>query len=225
MYIKTNYVDIPEVLAKVNITNYKLPPPNVPFSKVELLNLAGGIPDENFDHFNFGIDEVSPQVLELRVDSSYHILTRTVDLIEMEINNDSFIVNEELRGRGLGTKILLNQIREARRLNFSKLIIYAIGGHEYAEDFNGYAHWAKYGYEMFPYDQARFEREWSRFGLATLRELAQNPGYYKIWELQGFSWSGMFKLNDPITLSFLKEYIQSQIEKGFNYELWPEVFE
>lgn len=55
VYIKTNYTDIPEVFERVNITYRGNAKTHVPFSEIELLNLAGGIPDENFKYFHFSV--------------------------------------------------------------------------------------------------------------------------------------------------------------------------
>jgi hypothetical protein len=195
-----------------------------------LINLAGGLPTEDFKECHFSaystIDDIFKIVVYYHFDD-YNGLP-VEGLIKRSVNfKRKFIRNEELqiqiKGRRLGTKIFINQVNEARRLGFNEIFIHAAGGSDYPPNSGwiGFKIWAKFGYEMDKYYQDLYS-VWAKtlkLSESNLNYLYQKRRNYHLWEKYGFSWDGKFDLRDNSnSIAYLKEYL---IYNHINAELSP----
>lgn len=192
-------------------------------SDVTLLNLAGGIPVQNFQDAYFRGYSVNEDIFktEFMYDfgvgkwtgkNLYGRVMRTIDFARKQIYNDE--VQLQSKGSGFGTRLFINQIIETRALGFLLLKMQAAGGSDYppGNEWDGYKVWTKYGYTMLPYHQQKYDdwRKTRNLEQKTLNELYWK-GDYSIWVREGFSWDGIFDLRDKSqSMIYLKRYLASR---------------
>jgi len=162
-------------------------------NEVELLNLAGGIPqDEPFTILLSAEYDFDANSIYFSSESSFFFNERLL------FWNDKFIDNYYLsvfsQGRGVGTFILINQIIQARKLGLRSLKVSAAR----SEQFNGFYTWARLGYSIdSPDDQEEFDQLILEHGRSerSLQELMQSNSGRDFWKQYGFWWQGQFDLN------------------------------
>ncbi len=175
-------------------------------NEIELLNLAGGIPQDD--------------AIEMLHSVDYDFLSNAVTFsTESEMFNerllfwnDKFIDNQFLsvfsKGGGLGTFIFINQIIQARKIGLRFLKVSAAR----SDQFNGYYTWARLGYSIdSPDDQVEFDQLMleNRRGERSLEELMKSSNGRDFWKKYGFWWQGKFDLNtESENISALNNYLR-----------------
>lgn len=221
--IVTDYFKENESKYKIKITDkYKLKE-RYKLNDLQIINLTCGCPVPQFTLCDFHGYSSSEDVFKTacifkvkgkRIAS----FERTIDFRNMEIINDKMIVNDE--GKGISTNAFLNQLIQAYALGFKNLSMQAAGGEEYKAQgknfFQGYYHWAKYGYILDEDDELKLQ-VWlkkNKRNEKNLWEVCMNDKSYKLWKETGFHWFGFFEIyqNSP-SFYKLNRYL---ISKGIN---------
>lgn len=162
----------------------------------DLLQLCGGIPDQEQLFANVDIESITSHAVKVIVDSNLYRVCRTINLKRRVIFNDKMRVYE--KNKGIGTNLFLNQVVFARRLGFIKLTVVAID-YDGDEKVDGYYRWARLGYQMIDRndleDFADMMRALRR-PEKTVGELVLTEDGYNIWKISGQDWIGEFQLAD-----------------------------
>lgn len=184
-------------------------------NEIELLNLAGGIPESGTNdilHSGNYIDTTNS--LLFSSESELFVIERQL------FWDDKFVDNKLLTvfstGRRIGTYIFINEIIQARKLGITYLKVSAAK----SERFNGYYTCARLGYSIdSPEDQEDFEQLINVYGRneKSMIELMQTKGGRKFWRDSGFWWQGVFDLSpNSENIEALNNYL---VETGINLSL------
>lgn len=113
-------------------------------SQSELAQLSGAIDGSLLSVLQSGAD-----YLNIFIENSdiYQSMVRTlmIENNQLILKNETQILKDNARGKGIAVFALREQIRAAKRLNISKIKTFAVGdaSHEY---YNGYYTWARFGF-------------------------------------------------------------------------------
>lgn len=154
-------------------------------------------------------NDFEPGFVNIEVDHPDYLQTRTImrdadgDLV---IYNESFNVATELKGQGIGTKVLAEQIEKAREMGFAYMETLAGGsagmaalGSEYSQ--NGYYTWARLGYQVALSEDMQFAiREAGFKKCNTTADLMIQEGGPQWWKENGEGNDAYFSL-DPNSIS------------------------
>lgn len=178
---------------------------------IDILNLSGGIPTDDFLSFVFVIKSTSDHSLTTYIITEQFKVKRTIFFSFNYIQNDFMIV--ETKGRGIGTCLFVNQVIESRKQGFSNFEVHAAGGVSMPGDWDGYYFWAKIGYMMFDADEQSFHLWQKRFNTnhTNLNELVKDAKDLQTWKDNGFDWEGYFDLQDGSqSMTYLIEYLNKR---------------
>lgn len=207
---QTNYIDSQVIEYQVS-TEVKDELKGRNLTLINTLNLSGGIPTESIRKI---IHEVKfiPTVSAFAAStlSQEHKVERKVFVQEKTVINLSMKVSST--NRGIGTNLLINQIKEARKLGFRFLKVSAAKG----KHLNGYYTWARLGYSMEKPDYEDFIDLMKSFSRKerSIGELMTTKEGRDFWEQNGFWWEGEFDLKDNSdNMTTLMNYLTS---KGIN---------
>ena len=185
----------------------------------DVLNLCGGIPLPTISGIHVNISSQYAGALTAEVATDQYQVIRTIDMDIRRIDNRSMVVDQALRGRGIGTNLFLNQVQTARQWQFVKLRTYTRAPSPYDDedkDWQGYYFWANFGFvntETEEFNQWAAARNLHE---TSLTELMQSEGGRNIWRQSGYSWIGEFILDEGhICSTYLKAYLK---RKGID---WP----
>lgn len=185
----------------------------------DVINLAGGIPCLGVNNGRITIETSLGNVIKVYIRSREFEITRTIDLEEKIIQNDSMVVTNT--GNGLGTFMFVNQVIAARRLEFRRLEVSALGGSDtgFERSWNGYYTWGRVGYLMGKKDGDRF-KGWlkqSSWDFQYLHEVLDDEKGNAAWTKSGFMWDGYFDLSDEsLSIEILQKYL---LKRGINVSL------
>lgn len=225
-YIQTNYIETFQGLdiKKLKDTHGFKNKHNL--SNNQIVNLCGGIPyDKSLitkcDVIGRSIssDEFSVQLTYRGMGKQVAFVDRIIDLATMVIENNEMRVHIE--GKGICTNLFINQLRTSIKKNFTQINMHAAGGIDYNPRFpnkkyDGYYHWAKYGYQMTEDSLIKFHTWLNKHNRKerTLLELISTQEGYNLLKHKGESWNGYFSLQtNSRSLKQFKRYLDS---KGIN---------
>ncbi len=141
--------------------------------------------------------------ISIRVSDKNLIIKRRLDLEHKIIHNELLIIrNENLKYKGIATKILSCQIFHSYQKRINKIQLYAAGDKN-SEKYNGYITWGKLGFtieeiEGFENYNLKFTKLLKSHGRQekTLFELLTTEEGTKFWCEFGFAWFGEFNLTN-----------------------------
>jgi GNAT superfamily N-acetyltransferase len=194
---------------------------------------------ENIDRLEIDVHyyEVNPEEIYLHVQYKDISLSRVIDVEQKLIKNSSFVIDEENQNNGIGTQILLSQIRNARNLGYKKLEVMAVDGGVHRQnkgylEFVGYHVWAKFGFTMDQPSELKFREILNaspytdRF--VNLYEMVQDEQGLKYWKKHGKRWNGEYDLapnsiNDFMNHFYISKRCQAarQIDHAFMQDQMP----
>jgi len=202
--IRTNITDPYQV-----INNYGL-------SVFDVINLCGGIPNEDIADLEIEVISKSPGVLNVQINTNLYQTNRIIDF-ELRIINNSYMHIFDIQ-KGIATRLFCTQVREARKREF-RIIYTTAMGPEAGADWGGYYCWGRLGYEMDTEDHEnllQLQKEFRR-PPTDLHTLMKTEDGRSFWMAYGFTWSAEFHLHDTSkNITYLKEYLK---ETGKDYEI------
>jgi len=136
----------------------------------DIVDLCGGIPTPYITGIRVTINGTSSTALSVQIFTDQYEVVRNMDFEIGRIDNNYMYV--EQKGQGLGTNLFLTQFRTARKYNFKKIHLTAMGPED-GLNWNGYYFWAELGFENTDIDEYK---AWAvRMGRdePTLSELMQ----------------------------------------------------
>ena len=186
---------------------------------VAVINLCGGIPAASITTYDLTIHSISDSTIQCTITTDLFNAVRRINFGIRVIFNDFLEINKEIQGNGIGTRLLCNQVKEARIRNFRRLDVSAMGPDGTDTNWQGYYTWGRLGFEMDTADHEdlmimlrRLKREEN-----NLWELLLHAYGQELWRRDGFTWHGSFYLhNDSQNLKWLRMYLN---EKGKDYEI------
>jgi len=142
-------------------------------------------------------------------------IERTFDTEDNIVYMDLFLLNPlKDKGNGIGTEIFKNQLNKFKELGFKKLVTDA----SQASNMNGYYTWARLGYSFAGEDEVKMlgdmlkhedDHDISKFN--NLPELMMSDKGRKWWREYGFSFTGVFDLDDNSeNMKIFKNYIDEK---------------
>lgn len=164
-----------------------------PISNLELLNLCGGIPFTHTEEVFLKIQKSTSAIYDVSVRCASFYADRIINLEERTIFNSSLRVADP--GRGMGTNLLFNQIRASRRLGFQRLNVVALSN----EGYNGHDHWGRVGFIPHESEMEAINKWCINRGLefpGSIHQLLENTYARKLWQANGLTWYGEFRLNN-----------------------------
>jgi hypothetical protein len=185
-------------------------------TKDDLINLCGGWPSEQIRSFTCFIKSVSAEALHINIETDLYKVERRINFESGLISNILMDVFEP--GKGIGTRLFCNQVKEARRMGFRKMTTMAVNP-DGITDWVGYYCWARLGYQMHPSDHEEFMEmmHYLHRPETNIQELLETASGREIWIRDGFTWLGEFYLHDTSqNLIYLKTYL---LEKNKDYDL------
>ncbi|NSL90383.1 hypothetical protein ECE50_026410 [Chitinophaga sp. Mgbs1] len=200
-YVSNN--DVHHILTKYNVT------------LKELIDLCGGI-QPGTTGFRMEIHTSSEaDVIHARIFSDSYDLVRSIDFESKVIfNYFMYVRNQKM---GIGTNLLITQVKAARKHCFTKFKTIASAADE--EDNiskAGYYCWGRLGYVMRAdeeYDFNNWLQRWNRHE-KTLFELLSSDDGREVWRRYGYTWNGVFLLDDNTeSMNNLKKYLESKGRK------------
>lgn len=197
MPIQTNFIE-----ALYHQIEFKIADPHsvLKHNKVtgkDIVNLCGGIPLPDITNISVEISSQYQPALCVQIKTDQYETVRTMDFELKQIDNNIMIVNDEAKGRHIGTNLFLNQLQTARTHNFEKLHTIAMAPSKYDEEgtaWYGYYFWANLGFQnMEPDEYHAWATEMQREE-PTLSDLMQTAEGRELWRNTGISWIGEFFL-------------------------------
>ncbi len=134
----------------------------------------------------------------------------------LHISNESFFVEDEYQGKGIGLEVFGRQVENAREFGIDHINVLAGKSRE----MNGYYTWARFGYDANLDDMDNLSVDnlvdiEARFGdVKTLQELMQKPGGSSYWKEFGVEFRGTFDL-DPESVSsrVFDKYVEKRMKR------------
>ena len=166
-------------------------------------------PNSRAEVVNLDYDAITVQI-----ESPKFYAMRTIRSKE-EIHNDSFSVDKEHRGQGLGTRVFANQVQGAREEGFEKITTMAAR----SSNMNGYYTWARLGYDGDFVGHSEKEKiKSSPVPKATkVSQLMKTPEGRSWWKDKGWSKSMTFDLqDDSLSLQRLRHYLKVEGYKDYD---------
>lgn len=154
---------------------------------------------------------VIPGKIDVQVDGPFWEMKRSITRRgdQVFVQNQSFMVGEEARGRGIGTKVLLSQAIAGTRLGWTQIQTNADGSAEGPQ--NGYWTWPRLGFDG-PLNE--MHREGIPPALAdakTVRDLMKTEEGRDWWKQSGSTIAVGFDLGrDSQNLRVLIQYAQAK---------------
>ena len=173
-----------------------------------IVDLCGGVPVDRLLYLSVDVQSINDSVLRVSLGTDLFQAERLIDFNSKLIENASIHVFH--KRKGIGTRLLCNQVYEARRHNFRKLTATAMGP-DYGQEWMGYYTWGRLGYLMQPLDQGDFEIGMRNHGRQEkmLHELLATAEGRAMWLNVGFTWAGAFDLRpNSLSLKILAEYLK-----------------
>jgi hypothetical protein len=181
------------------------------FNRNQTFNLTGGVPISSLVELKHRVVfAISKEFFDVTTYSNLHTVRRRI-LRDVEMIDNTFMRVHQTKS-GIGFKLFINQIKEARKLGFTYLEVSAGAGPEY----NGYYTWARFGYSMNQHDHQTFCElmDDNNRNERSIIQLMKTEEGRDFWRANGFWWQGIFDLQDESeNINALKSYIQS---KGYN---------
>jgi len=171
----------------------------------DIIDLCGGIPMSHISNIHVTIRATYSTALCAQVVTDQYEVARNMDFEIGRIDNNYMYVQE--KGQGIGTSLFLTQIRTARKFNFKKIQVTAMGPED-GLDWQGYYFWANLGFENT--DIAEYKAWAAEMGRKepTLSELVQTKFGRELWKNTGFTWIGNFHLAiDHPCSDYLRKYL------------------
>jgi hypothetical protein len=180
----------------------------------DILNLCGGVPTNTLLTIELIIKSVSLDTINAAIKNPVYYLERTIDFnLGLIAKNIMYIFG---KGKHIGLPLFLNQVKQARSMNFSELTIFA-AGYPAQKVWDGYYFWARMGHQMTDRNDIEDAKELlNRYqpGI-SLSELVLTDQGYKFWQQNGFEWNGHFLLNDKSeNIQHLLKYLKM---KGIDF--------
>jgi hypothetical protein len=180
----------------------------------DIIDLCGGIPAPYISGIRIKISATYSTALAVQICTDQYEIARNMDFEIGRIDNNYMHVVE--KDHGLGTNLFLTQYRTARKYNFRKIHLTAMGPED-GLDWRGYCFWAKLGFENTDIEEYKIWAAAMDRNEPTLSELMQTQEGRKLWENTGFTWIGNFHLAKGHPCSaYLGKYLQ---RKGINFDL------
>ncbi len=123
-------------------------------------------------------------------------MLRILDFQTGIIINNNFELNDlKKRGGGIGTSVLVAQVRAASSAGFNKINLHA---GQIKKTCNGYYSWGVMGFKMVGESIAEFQQFIKRHMRKdeNLAELLSTQKGRDFWKAKGFAWDGEFDLKD-----------------------------
>jgi GNAT superfamily N-acetyltransferase len=184
-----------------------------------VINLCGGIPTASIKTYNLTIHHTSNTTIQCTVTTNLFNAVRRINFGLRVIFNDFLEINKEIQGNGVGTRLLCNQVKEARIRNFRRLDVSAMGPDGSDTNWQGYYTWGRLGFEMDTADHEDLMAMLQRLKRkeTCLWELLLHTDGQNLWRRDGFTWHGSFYLHDDSqSLKWLRKYLK---EKEKEYEI------
>jgi hypothetical protein len=180
----------------------------------DAIDLCGGIPTSYITNIRVKIHSTYSTALCVQVVTDQYEVARNMDFEIGRIDNNYMYV--EQKGQGIGTSLFLTQIRTARKFNFKKIHVTAMGPED-GLDWRGYYFWANLGFENTDIKEYKaWAAEMDRKE-PTLSELVQTKAGRELWKNTGFTWIGNFHLaKDHPCSDYLQKYLK---RKNLNFDL------
>lgn len=178
----------------------------------DLINLCGGIPSRDVTEYRLEIISGSKDIVHIKVFTNLYEVVRSINF-EYRIIDNHFM-NVYQKGKNIGTRLFLNQVKAAMKRRFVKLKTTALAPNPGDDiDWLGHYFWGKVGYKMLPDEQIEFQKWIKEFGRNenSLWELLTTKEGASLWKKYGHTWMGEFYLNGKgKCLHYLTLYLQGK---------------
>jgi hypothetical protein len=135
--------------------------------------------------------------------------------VKDKVYNEGFEIEFEWRGKGIGTKMLAEQVESAAANGFHSIETQAIGTADKKSGANGYYTWAVLGFDgKIPGAPGEWPHKGNLKGRGpngetTVHEVLSKPGGVAWWKQHGESFSGEFDLTEgSVSRQVLAEYLR-----------------
>jgi hypothetical protein len=184
-----------------------------------VITLCGGVPSLSVTTYDLAINYISDTTIQCTIATNLYSAVRRINFGLRVIFNDFLEVENAAQGRGLGTRLLCNQVKMARNIEFRRLDVTAQGPDGSDTEWQGYYTWGRLGFQMDQEDHEDLMAILSRIGRpeTCLWDLLRHTEGQDLWRRDGFTWHGSFDLQEGSqSLKWLKQYLA---DKQKNYDI------
>ena len=132
-------------------------------------------------------------------------ITPIIEELWIEIVSEEEIYNALfkllVKGKNYGFRRLLEEVKNARKLGFERITLWAYGSYDELTYWDGYIVWGKYGFLMYKPDEiADFDQLMISVGrpeCKDINDLVSTDNGTNLWKQLGKAWYGKFDLHVP----------------------------
>jgi len=126
---------------------------------------------------------------------------------KLVVANDYIQLGYDLRGRGLGTRMFTQQVKNLKRLGVDRIECLAVRD----EGMNGYYTWARLGYDGKVPDSVRVLARPGSERFTTVGQIMDSRGGADWWRQYGDDFEGVFDLSDNSrSMRVLRDYLRKR---------------
>lgn len=183
----------------------------------DIIEFCGGIPSPSVSFVKILFQTNSQHSFTVQIDTDMFCSKRSFDFEQKVVYNEKLVLwNPDDKGTNIGCMMLINQIKKATSLNFTKILLYAKGGVKSIPPgfWNGHYSWARLGFLMSPSYYPIYEKHIANteFANKSLRSLMKTKKGRLFWKNNGCSWLGTFDTqHGSESMSILRKHL---IRKG-----------